>query len=142
MARQKPVKKQKKSITSYIFLIIGLVIVVVVATSWFAFPDWHAASGGFWTLIGAAAVGVIAIAKDAIEILKNLREMESQTDNKKGSNAGGTNNAPTVGDNLQLGAENKLRVNHNKADVSRNRQIGKGNEISVGPSKTRRSGRS
>jgi hypothetical protein len=139
MTRRKPAKKQKKSFTSYIFLIIGAAILLVAAVSWFAFPTWHAQPGGFWGLIGAAAVGVFSIGKDAIDILNNVREME----NKSGQNAQSPKKGvAAVDDNLQVGEGNKIELDHNSADVSRNRQIGKGNKISVGTSNSNRSGRS
>jgi uncharacterized membrane protein len=77
MARRKPIKKPKKSITSYIFLLIGVVVVLAVAVSWLAFPGWHAQPGGFWVLLGLAAVGVVGIVKDIVAIIKDVKDMKA-----------------------------------------------------------------
>jgi hypothetical protein len=67
--------KRTKYITKYIFLSIGALIVLVTLVSWFVFPDWHAAPGGFWTLIGVASVGVIGIIKDVVALIKDFKEL-------------------------------------------------------------------
>ncbi len=57
--------------TKYFFLTLGIVILIVVAISWFAFP-WRNTTGGFWLLIVTAAAGVVSIAKDVIAMQKDL----------------------------------------------------------------------
>jgi tetratricopeptide (TPR) repeat protein len=56
-------------------IVSGLLLIVVVAISWFLVPGWHnPASGGFWVLVGAAAVGVITFVQGVVSIWKNLKE--------------------------------------------------------------------
>jgi len=57
-------------------LILGLVLIVVVGVSWFAFPDWRAQPGGLATLIGGGAVGLVAFAKELLGVLKTWKELE------------------------------------------------------------------
>lgn len=56
-------------------LVLGLVLILVVAVSWFAFPGWRAQTGGFWTLVGVGAVGVLAFGKELLGILKTWQEL-------------------------------------------------------------------
>lgn len=56
-------------------LVIGLVLILVVAVSWFAFPGWRAQAGGFWTLVGVGAMGLIAFGKELLGVLKTWREL-------------------------------------------------------------------
>lgn len=56
-------------------LIAGVAIIIVVLVSWFAFPAWRTQPGGAVTLIGAAIVGVLAVAKEVISIAKDWREL-------------------------------------------------------------------
>jgi len=58
------------------FLIIGVILLLIVILSWIAFPGWRAQTGGLWTLIGVATVGVAAIAKDTLTIAKTLKELQ------------------------------------------------------------------
>ena len=56
-------------------IIFGILVVVIVAISWFAFPGWNnPASGGFWTLLGLTIVGVFTFVKDAVSVWKDLKE--------------------------------------------------------------------
>ena len=57
-------------------MIFGLVLLIVVAISWFAFPGWRAQPGGFWLLVGAALLGALAIAKDGLAALKTWKELQ------------------------------------------------------------------
>ncbi len=61
--------------SKYFFLILGIVILIVVAISWFAFP-WRNTTGGFWLLIVTAAAGVVSITKDVIAMVKDLNSPE------------------------------------------------------------------
>ncbi|MFT3892776.1 MAG: hypothetical protein QM730_14185 [Anaerolineales bacterium] len=82
----------------YFFAIFGGTLVTVVAVSWFAFPNWHATEGGFWTLLGIAAVGVAGFLKDVVGIMKDLNEMRSSVSKKSGNKANnvvGRNTVPS-----------------------------------------------
>ena len=46
----------------YLFLIIGMVILVVVAISWFAF-DWRHTPGGVWLLVGGDCGSILSSRK-------------------------------------------------------------------------------
>jgi tetratricopeptide (TPR) repeat protein len=59
--------------STLVLIIIGIAIAVVVAISWFAFPSWRQTQGGFWTLLVAAATGVVTIAKGIFDVLKGAR---------------------------------------------------------------------
>lgn len=59
----------------YFFAICGAILLVVVITSWFVFPDWRATPGGFLTLIGTALVGIVGFIRDVVTIVKDLNEM-------------------------------------------------------------------
>ena len=56
-------------------LVLGLVLILVVAVSWFAFPNWRAQTGGFWTLVGVGAIGVLAFGKELLGVLKTWQEL-------------------------------------------------------------------
>ena len=56
-------------------IVSGVLLIAVVAISWFLVPGWHnLASGGFWVLVGAAAVGVITFVQGMVSIWKDLKE--------------------------------------------------------------------
>jgi hypothetical protein len=60
-------------------IIFGVLVVIVVAISWFAFPAWQTpASGGFWTLLGLTLVGVLAFLQSAVSIWKDLKEEKKE----------------------------------------------------------------
>jgi hypothetical protein len=57
----------------------GVLVVVVVAISWFAFPAWkNPASGGFWTLLGLVIIGVLTFVKDMVSVWKDLKEEKKE----------------------------------------------------------------
>jgi hypothetical protein len=66
-------------------LVIGLVVLLAVLISWFAFPGWRAQPGGLALVVGAAVVGVAAVAKDAIDIAKGWRELNKAASTTKAS---------------------------------------------------------
>jgi len=138
MARRKNAKKQKKTLGNYIFLIIGAVIVVVVAVSWFAFPDWHAQPGGFWTLISAAAVGVVGIVKDVVSIIKDAREIENTPANKGQTSVKSEPHGVNISSFFQLGKKNKLGVNQRDVTVKGAAEVGSGNQITIGSTAPKR----
>jgi len=56
-------------------IIFGFLLAIVVAISWFLVPGWQSpTSGGFWVLLGVAAIGVISFVRSAVAIWKDLRE--------------------------------------------------------------------
>ncbi len=55
-------------------MIFGLIWSVIVLLSWFAFPDWAQIPGGFLTLAGLTAIGVIAFLKDGYSFIKEFIE--------------------------------------------------------------------
>ncbi len=60
-------------------IIIGVLVAIVVPTSFKLFPTWRdPSSGGFWALLTAAIVGVTAFVKDAVAIWKDLREEKKE----------------------------------------------------------------
>ncbi|MEI8132935.1 MAG: hypothetical protein WCG34_10920 [Leptolinea sp.] len=63
----------------YLFLIIGIAILVVVLVSWFAF-DWRSIPGGFWTLTGAAAIGVSALVNYLVGTAKDWKGLTASED--------------------------------------------------------------
>lgn len=71
-----------KSLQPYLkpLLIAGVLLVLIVVISWFAFPNWRTQPGGLWTLIGVAVVGIAAIAKDVLAIAKTLKELQEPPD--------------------------------------------------------------
>ncbi len=58
-------------------LLLGLALIGVVVVSWIVFPDWQTQPGGFWKLLGVAAVAVIALAGGLLGVLKTWRELQS-----------------------------------------------------------------
>lgn len=63
-------------------IIFGVLVAVIVTISWIAFPAWRdPASGGFLTLLGATAVGVLAFLQGAVSLWKDLKE-EKKDDEK------------------------------------------------------------
>ena len=64
-------------------LLFGLLLIFVVAVSWAAFPAWRAQPGGWATLIGVAAAGVLAFAKGALDAYKTWVEIEEKKKSKK-----------------------------------------------------------
>jgi tetratricopeptide (TPR) repeat protein len=54
----------------------GLAVLLVAIISWFVFPEWHAAPGGFWATSSAVALALLAILKDAVPLLKELAKKE------------------------------------------------------------------
>lgn len=61
----------------YLLLIFGAGILILVLVSWFTFPGWHSQPGGFWALTGTAVLGVLAVTKDGVSLLKDAREMKN-----------------------------------------------------------------
>jgi hypothetical protein len=60
-------------------IVFGVLVIIIVTISWFAFPAWQTpGSGGFWTLLGVAAVGVVAFLQGAISIWKDLKEEKKE----------------------------------------------------------------
>jgi tetratricopeptide (TPR) repeat protein len=56
-------------------IVFGILLLAVVAISWFFIPGWDSpSSGGFWVLVGFAAVGVLSFVKDLVSIWKDLKE--------------------------------------------------------------------
>jgi hypothetical protein len=56
-------------------IVSGILLIAVVAISWFLIPGWNnPATGGFWVLVGAAAVGVITFVQGMISIWRDLKE--------------------------------------------------------------------
>ncbi len=62
----------KKTFTP--LMIFGLIWLGIVLLSWFLFPGWSQFPGGFFTLAGLTAVGVIAFLKDGYSFIKDLIE--------------------------------------------------------------------
>lgn len=60
----------KKTFTP--LMIFGLIWLGIVIISWFSFPGWSQIPGGFFTLAGLAAVGVIAFLKDGYSFIKDF----------------------------------------------------------------------
>ena len=61
----------KKAFTP--LMIFGLIWLALTLVSWFAFPDWQKIPGGFWTLAGIAALGVLAFLKDGVDYSSQRR---------------------------------------------------------------------
>jgi hypothetical protein len=60
-------------------IIFGILVAVIVAASWFAFPAWRdPTSGGFLTLLGATIIGVWAFHQSAISVWKDLKEEKKE----------------------------------------------------------------
>ncbi len=60
-------------------IIFSILVVTLVVISWVVFPAWHnPASGGFWALVGVAAVAAWTFVKDAVSVWKDL-EHEPKT---------------------------------------------------------------
>jgi tetratricopeptide (TPR) repeat protein len=55
-------------------MIFGLIWLGIVLLSWFVFPGWSQLPGGFFTLAGLVAVGVIAFLKDGYSFIKAFIE--------------------------------------------------------------------
>ena len=56
-------------------IVFGVLLIAVVAISWFLIPSWNnPASGGFWALVGIAAVGVVTFIQGIVSIWKDLKE--------------------------------------------------------------------
>jgi hypothetical protein len=55
-------------------MIFALIWLVIVILSWFVFPGWAQIPGGFLTLAGLTAVGVIAFLKDGYSFIKDFIE--------------------------------------------------------------------
>src|SRR5687767_14513864 len=55
-------------------MIFGLIWLTIVLLSWFVFPGWAQIPGGFFTLAGLTAVGLIAFLKDGYSFLKDFIE--------------------------------------------------------------------
>lgn len=80
----KPKSQSRKTpITRYVFLILGAAILILVLISWFAFPGWRSQPGGFWGLLGLAAVGAVSVVKNVIAIIKDVREIDQKTPRHK-----------------------------------------------------------
>ena len=56
------------------FLFIGILLLIVVLISWFAFPGWRSTQGGIFALIGTAIVGVVSLVKDLITIINEIKK--------------------------------------------------------------------
>jgi hypothetical protein len=58
-------------------IIFGALVAIIATISWLAFPAWrNPASGGFWTLIGATTVGVLAFIQGGVSIWKDLKKKQ------------------------------------------------------------------
>jgi tetratricopeptide (TPR) repeat protein len=55
-------------------MVFALLWLIVVGVSWFNFPAWRNMEGGLATLVGVAAVGVLAFLKDGVSFLKDSLE--------------------------------------------------------------------
>ncbi len=60
-------------------IVSGVLLIAVVAISWFLIPGWNnPATGGFWVLVGAVAVGVITFVQGMVSIWKDLKEEKKE----------------------------------------------------------------
>lgn len=72
----------KKSIWKKPLLWLGVAIIVIALISWFAFPGWRSAQGGFWEMLGVVAVGVLSAAKDVVSLWKELKPSNDESESK------------------------------------------------------------
>jgi len=89
-------------------IIFGILVAVIVAISWFAFPAWRdPTSGGFLTLLGATLVGVLAFIQGGVSIWKDLKE-EKKEEPKPASTSADLDVGGNVGGNLTVGNSNVI----------------------------------
>ena len=56
-------------------IIVGIIILIVMAVSWFGIPGWENKDGAIWKLIAAALGGVVPIIGGLLVILKNYLDI-------------------------------------------------------------------
>ena len=86
-------------------LVIGIIVIVVALLSWFLIPAWRNTPGGFFVLLGAVILGVLAASKDTVELLNGLRNMrkaekqdESEPRLPQTAKASGNRSVAVIGD--------------------------------------------
>src|SRR6266542_2003411 len=60
-------------------IMFGILVIAIVIISWFGFPAWKSpSSGGFWTLLGLTAVGVLSFVQGIVSLWKDLKEEKKE----------------------------------------------------------------
>jgi hypothetical protein len=121
----------KRPITGYVFLTIGVAIVVASVISWFAFPGWRQRPSGFWELIGVSAVGIIGIIKDGITIIHDIRDIHNEFNSSARSTINKKSEKIALNSIFQIGRQNLIAVGQKIVRLSGIYQLGKANKIEI-----------
>jgi hypothetical protein len=62
--------------------IIALTVTIVSIISWFAFPQWKTAEGGFFALLSVVIVSAVPVIKEVISMIKEWSSIKSEEQTK------------------------------------------------------------